>query len=108
MITAEIVNGLQEVIFMKDWTFITNHGLVLLYISQHSRCTTREMAAAMNVTERTVRRTLDDLQKDGYISWQRTPTGNVYEIEREFSLRHEMTRDLVVGDLLHLLNYKNK
>ena len=108
MITAEIVNGLQEVIFMKDWTFITNHGLVLLYISQHSQCTTREMAAAMNVTERTVRRTLDDLQKDGYISWQRTATGNVYEIEREFSLRHEMTRDLVVGDLLHLLNYKNK
>jgi predicted transcriptional regulator len=95
-------------ILMKDWTFITNHGLVLLYISQHPQCTTREMAAAMNVTERTVRRVMDDLVKEGYISWQRASAGNIYQIERESGLRHEMTRALVVGDLLHLLNYKNK
>jgi predicted transcriptional regulator len=93
---------------MKDWTFITKHGLVLLYISQHAQCTNREMAAAMNVTERTIHRVLVDLGKEGYISWQRTGMGNIYHINRDYSLKHEITRDLVIGDLLHLLNKKKK
>lgn len=93
---------------MKNWTFLTNHGLVLLYLSQHPQCTMREMAAAMNVTERTVHRVLVDLEKEGYISWERTAAGNNYKIKRESGLRHEITRDFVVGDLLHLLNDKDK
>jgi DNA-binding transcriptional regulator YhcF (GntR family) len=93
---------------MKDWNFITNHGLVLLYISQHPQCTTRQMAATMGVTERTVHRALVDLEKEGYITWQRTGTGNIYQINREYSLKSEITRHLVVGDLLHLLNNKKK
>ena len=93
---------------MKDWNFITNHGLVLLYISQHPQCTVREIAATIGVTERTVHRTIVDLGNDGYISWQRTGSGNSYRINHEYALKHEITRALVVGDLLQLLNNKDK
>jgi CTP-dependent riboflavin kinase len=93
---------------IKDWAFITNHGLMLLYISQHPQCTTREMASTIKATERTVHRVLIDLEKEGYITRQRTGKGNIYQINREHGLKHELTRDLVVGDLLDLLGHKRK
>ena len=93
---------------MKKWNFITNHGLVLLYISHNPQCTMREMASALGVTERSVQRILEDLEADGYLSWQRTGKGNIYEINNTRGLKHELTRDLIVGDLLDLLGDKKK
>jgi CTP-dependent riboflavin kinase len=93
---------------MKDWNFITNHGLMLLYISQHPQCTTRQMASTIKATERTVHRVLVNLEKEGYITRQRTGKGNIYQINTEHGLKHELTRDLVVGDLLNLLSLKRK
>ena len=92
---------------MKDWTFITNHGLVLLYISQNPRCTTRQIALAINTTERTVHRVLEDLEKEDYITRQRTGRGNIYQINQEHGLKHELTRDSVVGDLIRLLGHRD-
>jgi predicted transcriptional regulator len=93
---------------MKDWNFITNHGLILLYMSQHPQCTTREMASTIKTTERTVHRVLVDLENEGYITRQRTGKGNIYQINREYGLKHELTRDSVVGDLLDLWSLKRK
>ncbi len=92
----------------KDWHFITNHGLMLLYISEHAQCTTREMASTINATERTVHRVLVDLEREGYIRRQRTGKGNIYRISRNRGLKHELTRDLILGDLLDLLGRKRK
>ena len=88
---------------MKKWNFITNHGLVLLYISHNPQCTMREMASALGLTERTIQRVLDDLEAEGYVTWQRTDKGNIYEINNTRGLKHELTRDVIVGDLLALL-----
>jgi CTP-dependent riboflavin kinase len=93
---------------MKEWHFITNHGLVLLYISQNPQCTTRQIAFAINTTERTVHRVLEDLEKEGYINRQRTGRGNIYQIKHEHGLKHELTRDSVVGDLIRLLGHRDE
>jgi DNA-binding transcriptional regulator YhcF (GntR family) len=93
---------------MKEWNLITVHGLVLLYISRHLQCTMREMAAAINVTERTIKRVLEDLEIAGYITWKRTGKGNIYEMNSTKGLKHELTRDVMVEDLLKLLGHKNK
>jgi len=93
---------------MKEWNFITVHGLVLLYISRHLQCTMREMAAAINVTERTIKRVLGDLDMAGYVTWKRTGKGNIYEMNSTKGLKHELTRDVMVGDLLKLLGHKKK
>ena len=91
----------------KEWNFITTHGLVLLYISWNPQSTAREMSLSINVTERTVRRILDDLWKGGYIDWKRTGKGNVYTIDAEKMLKHDLTRDTEVGSLLKLLGEYN-
>jgi predicted ArsR family transcriptional regulator len=93
---------------MKKWNFITNHGLVLLYISRNPQCTMRDMAAALGVTERSIQRVLDDLEAEGYITWQRTGKGNIYKINHARGLRHKLIKDSMVGDLLNLLSNKRK
>ena len=93
---------------MKKWNFITNHGLVLSYISHNPQCTMRDMASALGVTERSIQRVLDDLEAEGYVTWERTGKGNIYEINYTRGLKHELTRDVLVGDLLDLLGYKKK
>jgi len=93
---------------MTECTFITHHGLVLLYVSRHPQCTAREMALAINITERTVHRVLDDLEAERYIKRQRTGKGNLYQINPDLGLRHVLTRDVVVGDLLQILSSSHK
>ena len=93
---------------MTEWAFITHHGLVLLYVSGHPQCTAREMALAINITERTVHRILLDLEAQGYIKKQRTGKGSIYETNPDLGLRHELTRDVLVGDLLHVLSSDQK
>jgi predicted transcriptional regulator of viral defense system len=93
---------------MNDWNFITNHGLVLLYISQYPQCTTREMASTIETTERTVHRVLVDLESEGYITRRRTGKGNIYQINRGHGLKHELMRDSVVADLLDLFGLKRQ
>ena len=88
---------------MKDWSFITNHGLVLLYILRDSQCTMREMSVALDVTERTIKRVLEDLKEAGYVTWEKTGKGNIYNINSTRGLKHELIREVVLGDLLNLL-----
>jgi DNA-binding MarR family transcriptional regulator len=91
---------------MRDWAFITNHGLVLLFIAQCVQCTTREIAEYLGITERTVHRTLVDLETEGYITRQRTGKGNIYQIEKDQQLRNGLVSEATVVDLLKLLNKK--
>ena len=93
---------------MTEWAFITHHGLVLLYISGHPQCTAREMALAINITERTVHRILDDLEAQGYIKRQRTGKGSLYQTNPDLGLRHGLTRDVVVGDLIKVLGGRRR
>jgi len=66
----------------------------------------REMAAALGVTERSIQRVLKDLEAEGYITWQGTGKGNIYQINHNRGLKHELTKDSLVGDLLSLLSDK--
>jgi predicted ArsR family transcriptional regulator len=43
---------------MTDWTFITNHVAILALIDQHGQITAREIAEALGMTERPVRRVM--------------------------------------------------
>ena len=57
---------------MTEWTFITNHGAVLALITQHGQITAREIAEAVGMTERPVRRIIAELEAAGYLSVVRT------------------------------------
>jgi predicted transcriptional regulator len=88
---------------MPAWTFITNHGAVLISISRHERITTREIADELGITERSVIRIIKDLENDGYIRKHRVGRLNQYKINHEATLRNKTVRDIAVGNLLSLL-----
>ncbi len=85
------------------WTFITNHGLVLSYISHHPTSTAREIASYIGVTERTTHKIIGDLENEGYIDRQKIGRRNVYSVDPRLPLRHHTKADIMVEDLLESL-----
>ena len=92
----------------QRWTFITNHGLVLSYISHHSRSTAREIALDIGVTERTTHKIISDLENAGYIERRKSGRRNIYRVDPTLPVRHHSKQDIMVEDLLEELVAKHK
>ena len=88
---------------MKEWAFVTNHGLVLSYVAEHHRITSREIASALGITERRVQRIIADLEQAGYIAKTRSGRHNTYVVNPDLPLRHPTQRDRAVKELLAML-----
>ena len=89
------------------WTFITNHGLVLSYLSHHPRSTAREIANFVGVTERTTHKIISDLELAGYIERRKEGRRNVYDVNHDLPLRHHTKQDVLISDLLEALASKS-
>ncbi len=88
---------------MVEWNFISNHGLVLIYITKHPRSTAREIASAVNVTEWTVHKIISDLERDGFVKRKREGRCNAYHVNKNTKLRHNIIDHVSVRDFLSLL-----
>lgn len=87
----------------RSWTFLSSHGLVLLAVAADPSATQREIAAAVGITERAVQRLIADLVDTGYL--RRIPEGrrNRYEVIMGARLRHPLSHDTAVRELLRLV-----
>ncbi len=90
-----------------QWTFITNHGLVLSYISHYPRSTAREIANAIGVTERTTHKIISDLERAGYTERRKSGRRNVYRVDPNLPLRHHTKQNILVSELLDALAVKD-
>ncbi|HLH74472.1 MAG TPA: winged helix-turn-helix transcriptional regulator [Chloroflexota bacterium] len=88
---------------MAEWSFLTNHGLVLTYIGRHPDSTGREIAHAVGITERAVRSIVTDLRAAGYLEPEKVGRRNRYRINTSQPLRHLGERSITVRELLELL-----
>ena len=86
----------------RDWTFLSNHAHVLIALAKNSECTVRELADAVGITERAVTQIIGDLQEGGIITRRRHGRNNVYEINADAHLRHDVEAHRTVADLLRL------
>ena len=93
---------------MPEWTFLTNHGLVLSHIARHPRITARDLADAIGITERATRKIIADLLETGYITKKREGRRNRYRINPDLSLRHPSHGETAVGELLQALGWKRR
>lgn len=93
---------------MPQWTFLTNHALVLSFLAKHPRITGREVSTAVGITERTTRKIIADLEAAGYIEKKREGRGIRYRINPHLSLRHHAQQDIAIGDLLEALGWERK
>ncbi len=85
---------------MSEWKFLSNHGAVLAYMASHPQVLAVDIAAAIGIQERTVRRIIADLLADGYIEKERVGRSNRYRVKLEAPLRRSIMRQAKVGDLL--------
>jgi predicted ArsR family transcriptional regulator len=85
------------------WTFITNHGAVLVLLNRHGTITAREVAGVLGITVRSVRRIIQELESEGYIKISKQGRRNVYSINNDRPLRREDQRTVDIGTLLDAL-----
>ena len=84
------------------WTFLTNHGHVLVCLARTPGARLRDVAAQVGITERAVQRIVADLEAGGYLTRHRSGRQNEYEIDDLKSLRHPVEAHQSVATLLAL------
>ena len=85
------------------WTFITNHGHVLLCLARAPELRLRDVAERVGVTERAVQRIIADLEEAGYLTRRRTGRQNAYEIDVDRPMRHPAEAPQTVRALVDLV-----
>lgn len=84
------------------WTFLTNHGHVLVCLAQSPGLTLRDVALQVGVTERAVQRIVHDLEEGGYLTRRRSGRQNEYEIDGTLPLRHPVEAHQSVRALIDM------
>ena len=91
---------------MPEWTFLTNHALVLSHVARYHDVTAIELANAIGITERATRKIIADLADAGYITKEKEGRRNRYHINPDIRLRHRSHAETAVGALLGALGWK--
>ena len=88
----------------QSWTFLTNHGHVLVQLARDPDQTMRGMADKVGVTERAVQLIVRDLAEGGYITIERVGRRNTYTVSTERPLRHPAENATSIGELIDLIH----
>jgi predicted transcriptional regulator len=86
-----------------DWTVLSNHGRMLVYLTRHPQCTTQLIAQRMGLSIRAVQKIIDALEHDGYITRRRVGRCNRYLVHSEMPMRHSLERGTPVGSIINAL-----
>ena len=88
---------------VAPFSFLSNHGLVLLCIAHDPRSRMRDVAAAVNITERATQRIVAELIDYGYVTRAREGRRNRYTVRADIPLTLPTRRDVDLGSLLNVL-----
>ena len=85
------------------WTFLTNHGHVLVCLAVEPDVLLRDVASSIGITERAVQQIVADLERAGVIVRLRVGRRNHYIVRREERFRHPVEAAVTVGDFVDLV-----
>ena len=85
------------------WTFLTNHGHVLVSLASDPDVVLRDVATRVGITERAVQQIIKDLELAGVIARVRVGRRNRYVICSERGFRHTLEADVTLGAFLDLV-----
>jgi hypothetical protein len=88
---------------MASWSFLTNHARVLLCIADDPGARLRDIAAKVDVTERSAHAIVTDLVDAGYVVKDRDGRRNRYRIQEDLPLRDPISARRTIGEMLDLL-----
>ena len=85
------------------WSFLTNHARALVCIAHDPGVRLRDIAAALEVTERSAYALVNDLAEAGYIVKGKDGRRNRYHIQAHLPLRESVSRERTIGEVLDVL-----
>jgi Winged helix DNA-binding domain len=88
---------------MASWTFLTNHARVLLCVAHDPGVRLRDIAASLNITERSAFGIITDLAEAGYLVKEKNGRRNRYRIQAHLPVPEPDGRERTVGEILALL-----
>jgi hypothetical protein len=91
---------------MAEWSFLTNHGRVLLCIACDPETRVRDIAASLDISERRAYGIVADLTEDGYLLKVKGNTDirrNRYAVQGHLPLPESTGEYQALGDVLDLL-----
>lgn len=88
----------------RQWTFLSNHGHVLVQVSRNPDARIRDIAEAVGITERRAHMILSDLEDAGYITIARQGRRSHYRVHRNQKFRHPAESAKQIGALLGIFD----
>src|SRR6516162_942815 len=88
---------------MASWTFLTYHARVLLCVAHDPGARLRDIAASLDITERSAFGIITDLVEAGYVIKEKTGRRNRYHIQAHLPLPEPTSQERTVGEVLALL-----
>ena len=89
----------------RSWTFLTNHARALIAIARNPNSRLRDIAARIDITERSAQTIVNDLENAGYITRSRVGRRNHYSIDATRPFRHPADADYRVEGLLTVFTH---
>ena len=88
---------------MTSWTFLTTHARVMLLVARDPGVRLRDIAASLNITERSAFGIITDLVEAGYVVKEKNGRRNRYHVQAHLPLPEPDGRERTVGEILALL-----
>ena len=88
---------------MVSWTFLTSHARVLLLVAHDPGVRLRDIAASLDITERSAFGIITDLVEAGYVVKEKNGRRNRYHIQAHLPLPEPTNQERTVGEVLALL-----
>jgi DNA-binding IscR family transcriptional regulator len=88
---------------VANWTFLTTHARVLLLVAHDPGVRLRDIAASLDITERSAFGIIADLVEAGYVVKEKDGRRNRYHIQAHLPLPEPATQERTVGEVLALL-----
>lgn len=92
---------------LGHWTFLSNHGHVLVMLAQDPGARMRDVAESVGITERAVQQIVRDLVEQEYLHKAKVGRRNQYEIVRDAHFRHPLESRVTLGPFLDLIVGQN-
>jgi hypothetical protein len=88
---------------MAEWSFLTNHACALVCIAHDPGVRLRDVAAELDITERSAFAIITELADAGYVVKDKDGRRNRYEIQGHLPLRGTVGRERTIGEILDVL-----
>ncbi|MBC7462729.1 MAG: MarR family transcriptional regulator [Actinobacteria bacterium] len=88
----------------RDWTFLSNHGHVLVHLNRYPDSRIRDISDAVGITERSAQAILADLVEAGYVTISKVGRRNSYKLNAGLKFRHPSEAGKPISSLLKIFS----